>query len=144
VSYCFRIRCNLGATSGLTPDETEWILATKDGHGEDVVLRPVGAQTFGEARQLSVRGAGFASEETAWASGRRWQQRIQVAFARMNIGAGFGDRAAVGRWTEPGLRGLEATHGIQRLLNPDAPLKWADDRWGPGLDLVGFQNRDWP
>jgi hypothetical protein len=116
MTYCFRIRFALGTTVGIVSDDREWVLASQDSHGVDVVMRPGDSEELGSARQLVVRGSAFDSEAAALAAGQRWMSTVQAAFARMAIGADFGERAAFGRFTEAGLRMLEAQNG-GRFLN---------------------------
>jgi hypothetical protein len=117
VTYCFRIRCTLGATVTVASDDPHWVLATSDTHREDVVLAPAEGTTLGGTRHLVARGSSFDSPDAAFAAGQRWMSKIQLAFARMRVGADFGERGIPGgTWTEFGLRTLEEQHG-GRILN---------------------------
>ncbi|MDQ4092025.1 MAG: HEPN domain-containing protein [Actinomycetota bacterium] len=106
MTFCFHIRCILGATVGLASQEPQWILATKDDHGEDVVLRPAHGNTLGNARQLVIEGSSYDAEPAALEAGQRWMARVQTAFACMAIGADFGDRTPNVMWIDAGLHGL--------------------------------------
>jgi len=86
----------LGATVTVASDDPHWVLATSDTHGEDVVLAPAEGATLGGTRHLVARGSSFDSPDAALAAGQRWLPRIQMAFARMRVGADFGERGTPG------------------------------------------------
>ena len=105
MTFCFRIRCILGAT-GLESQEAQWVLATKDHHGEDVVVRPSHGDILSNTRHLVIEGSSYDSEPAALEAGQRWMATVQTVFARMAIGADFGDRAPNGIRTDADLHGL--------------------------------------
>ena len=116
MTYCFRIRCNLSQGVGINSDESEWMLFESEA-GERVTLVPGdGQETLGKERRVVIRGKPYDSAEHAEAAGRRWMAIVQRAFARMRIGADFGERAGLSVWTEAGLATLSGDSG-QRVLN---------------------------
>ena len=117
MTFCFRIRCTLPAKVTVASDDPQWVLATRDSHGEHVVLAPAEGGTVGGSRHLVVRGSSFHSADAALAAGQRWMPKIQTAFARMRIGADFGTQGTPGgMFFEGGLRMLEEKYG-GRMLN---------------------------
>jgi hypothetical protein len=123
--YCFRIRFALGNTVGIATDESRLVLATSDVDGEDVYLEgrdnPDGL--LSEARTVIVRGGRFATASAAEAAAKRWMALVQLAFARMNIGADFGGRAPSGGLTEEGIRSFTpAGEDVQALNDVHGPM----------------------
>ena len=49
----------------LASDDLQWVLASSDTHGEDVMLAPAEGTTLGGTRDLVVRGSSFDSAEAA-------------------------------------------------------------------------------
>jgi hypothetical protein len=116
--YCFRTRLRLGNHVKFDSEANEWTLATAAEHGEAVELRsPDLDLNIGEARDLVVKGTGYQSEQEAEAAAQRWRAFVQTAFARIGIGADFGDRAPRGGFTPAGLKWLEDQHGGRFLNN---------------------------
>ena len=68
-----------------------------------------------EARILALRGEGYDTEEIANREGRRWRDTLQTSFARLDIGADFGERTPSGVFTEYGLKTLEQQFGYRML-----------------------------
>jgi hypothetical protein len=98
---------------------------------ENVTLRaPTGASHIADTDRLSVIGRPFDSEAEAMEAGTRWRCILTRAFAGLNIGADFGERAVTGAFTEFGLRELTEQHG-GRFLN---------DAHG----LMAFECEPWP
>ncbi len=114
--YCFRIRFILGPHVRLDADVPEIALRTTDGPGTVIVKSPVDGETVKQARNMILLGRRYETEEQARADAERWRNALEAAFARLLIGADFGDRAAKGMFTAAGLQWLEAQHG-RRVLN---------------------------
>ena len=116
--YSFRIRYRLGDTVRIESTATELVLADPAVQGESVVSRPtnVGALIVNE-RVFCVRGMGYPSESSALEAGHRWCGLVQIVFARLGIGADFGDRAPKAAFTEYGLQMVSAENGGARVLN---------------------------
>lgn len=120
MTWCFRLRFDLGETAGLSCDDAAWVV--RDDARGSVVLRPAdSASSLAEARCLELRGTGFSSEQEAWEAGRRWRDWLIPAFAAVKVGADFGDRSPQG-WFSPhalalaeeasGVRALNDVHGL--------------------------------
>src|SRR3954447_22205473 len=94
MAFCFRIRFELGARTMIDSGEEQLLLADPE-QGEDVRLRPSPADgAIRDARTLVALGSSYGSEAEATDAAHRWRGLLQKAFARVNIGADFGDRAA--------------------------------------------------
>ena len=138
-TYCFRIRCTLGATVHIASDDSEWVLATQDSDGEAVVLASADGdgRPLSRARDVVVRGSFYDSEGDARAAGERWLPRVRVAFARTGVGADFGERGGPGGWWyEAGLQMLEDEHG-GRMLNDAAGLSVFECEPAPRFARIG-------
>jgi len=99
VSYCFRLRFHLGDTTKLAYEGTEWVV-TAAGEVPAVTLTPAdNSVSVAEARWLVLTGSGYPTPDEATLEGDTWRSRLMGAFAAVNVGADFGDRA-------PGLGGL--------------------------------------
>ncbi len=118
-SWCFRIRFRMGLSVKLDVDDAEWVL-TSPGERPAVSLKsPVEGQSISEAEQLVLVACGYPSRDAAWSAAVEWRSVVQQAFARLAVGADFGDRAPKGAFTEAGLRWLEKTHAVARVLNDE-------------------------
>lgn len=136
MTYCFRIRCTLGATVTLSSDEARWILATTDSHGHDVFLASAEGEAIGRTREIIVRGSTFNTQEDAEFTGNQWLMRLKRTFSKMNIGADFGERGAGGVFFNSGLKMLEAEHG-GRILNDAMGLSVFECHPEPSFARVG-------
>jgi hypothetical protein len=129
MSYSFRIRFDLGDGVFISSPDTH-VQLTGPGPGEEVELRPTAADTaLEDARELVLRGRPYDTDAKATEAARRWRGLIQKAFARVNIGADFGDRAPHSFLTKHGLglfksegRVLNDVHGISVFESDPKPL----------------------
>jgi hypothetical protein len=70
-----------------------------------------------ETTEIVLRGSGYANQEEATTTAHRWRTVLELAFARRNIQADFGDRAPGGSFFfQAGIRILEQKSG-RRVLN---------------------------
>lgn len=116
--YTFRVRFTLGRGVRIQSDADELRLANETDGRESVRLRPRDRDvSFGDADVLVLIGDPYESDEAATEAARRWVMRLQRAFAGLNIGADFGNRAPKGFFTDAGLRWLENSSGEPRILN---------------------------
>ena len=113
-AYCARVRFRLGARVRIETDALDLSLA--DGEQQVVLESSPSGQSIREAKQLVCLVRPFASAREAQEAGMRWRATLEKAFARMNIAADFGDRAATGGATAYGLAALERQYGA-RVLN---------------------------
>jgi hypothetical protein len=93
MSQCFRIRFILSGPTRISSPEKQMVLAERAADGEDVVLRGLGESIIQDSAQLVVEGRDYRSEDEARAAGDRWRGLLEKAFAAVNLGADFGDRA---------------------------------------------------
>jgi hypothetical protein len=92
----------------LTPENTQ----------PEISLRSKNQGTaISESIDLVFRGDGYASEEASHVAAEDLRDAITMAFARLRIGADFGDRAPKGMFTEAGLQYLQQDSSHQRVLN---------------------------
>lgn len=83
----------------------------------DIVLKSTQKDTpIEKAHELVLRSDGYASEEEAWNAGLHCEDALMLAFARLHIGADFGDRAPMSYFTSAGLKTLQTQTGV-RVLN---------------------------
>lgn len=118
-SWCFRIRFRMGLTVQLMVDEPEWVLTPPDETPAVTLRASQEGQPIQGAEHLVLIANGYPDQQTALSAALDWQSVIMRAFGRLAIGADFGDRAPKGGFTEAGLRQLEATHNLPRVLNDE-------------------------
>jgi hypothetical protein len=116
MSQCFRIRLILSGPTRINSQEKQMVLAERAADGEDVVLRGLGESIIQDSAQLVVEGRNYRSEDEARAGGDRWRGLLEKAFAAVNLGADFGDRAPISVLTDAGAQIFEAQLG-QPVLN---------------------------
>ena len=119
-TYCFRIRFRLSERQGIESSDTQLVLTSPA--EERVELRAAKRDAvLKDAADLILVGKPYASEAAALEAGNRWRGVLQTAFAYLNIGADFGDRAAGGGigdhwrqqiWEQLGERVLYDVHGV--------------------------------
>jgi hypothetical protein len=110
--FCFRVRFRLGVTAHIAAADDEPVLAVEEEHGERVVVRARERGTaLNDARDLVLVGARYVTAEAAEQAAARWVPRLQVALARLHLGADFGLRAPRSGITKHGLRMFEQQVG---------------------------------
>jgi hypothetical protein len=73
-------------------------------------------KTIEEAKTLVLRQAGWATEDAAEAAGRALVDPLTRALSALAMGADLGERGPKGRFTDEGLKWVEAQHN-RRILN---------------------------
>jgi hypothetical protein len=117
MAYCFRIRFRLGEQLRIGSPETT-LLFTPRREGEEVVLQGADVKNpINENGELLVYGKPYAAEAEATQAGTEWVGIIKTAFARVNVGADFGERSPKGFFTKHGLEWLEDQSGGRRIVN---------------------------
>jgi hypothetical protein len=122
MAHCFRWKIILPPTKRLGIDSSEHTLYERD--AERVWLGALNVKKDSDERELVaetteivLRGCGYATEDEATAAARRWRTVLELAFARRNMQADFGDRARRGSGlSRPGIRMVEQQTG-RRVLN---------------------------
>jgi len=109
----------MGLTVQLMVDEPEWVLTPPDETPAVTLRASQEGQPIQGAEQLVLIAKGYPDEQAALSAALDWQSVIMRAFARLAIGADFGERAPKGAFTEAGLRHLEEAHGLPRVLNDE-------------------------
>ena len=118
-SWCFHIRFWMGLTVQLEVDEPEWVLTPPDETPAVTLRASQEGYPIKGAEHLVLIAKGYADERAALSAALDWRSVLMRAFGRLAVGADFGDRAPQGAFTEEGLRQLEATHGLPRVLNDE-------------------------
>lgn len=140
MSYCFRVRFRLSRVR--IHSDAEELLLHKDGD-ERVLLQPTTNVALQHAELLALRGERYATEVDARHEGERWASRLRVGFARLGIGADFGERSHRGMVMRAGLQMMERMTGERVLADApgvlvfecDPPPRWASV--GPISPQVG-------
>lgn len=115
MTWCARIRFRLPLRVQINCPDRELPLPADS--REDVrLIAAEPEKTIQDARNIALLCKGYATEQDAQAAGARWRTTLQKAFARTNVPADFGDRAAIEVVTRAGIEMLEAQHGV-RVLN---------------------------
>jgi hypothetical protein len=112
--HTFRIRFLLSDRTRLLFDEAEHPVVTED--EVSVVLRSRDLPTpIRDADELLLLGTGYRSFDTAEQAGTAWLARLQLALARVNVGADFGLLAKPGGFfTTAGLQWMREHFGVAR------------------------------
>jgi hypothetical protein len=122
MAHCFRWKIILPPTKRLGIDSSEHTLYERD--AERVWLAALNVkensderELLAEATEIVLRGSGYATEDEATTAAYRWRTVLELAFARRNTQADFGDRAPRGSgFFSAGIRMLEQQSG-RRVLN---------------------------
>lgn len=140
MTWCFRLRFDLGATAKLDYNDAEWVV--RDGSPR-VTLCPADEHaTVAEARRLALRGNGYATERAAAGAGQQWRDWLILAFACVNVGADFGERAPSGGFTGHGLAtasnaaGTQVLNDVQGLMMHECEPRPRFLRMGPIVGMV--------
>ena len=116
MAYSFRIRFILPDHMRVGIASEEYPL-TPEGSIPKITLRSKKeGSLISDSTELVLRGDGYSSEEEALLAGEHTRDAITRVFARLRIGADFGDRAPKRVVTEAGLKMLEQQKG-KRVLN---------------------------
>jgi hypothetical protein len=110
MSQCFRIRFKLPGLIRIDSPEQQLVLAEREAGGEDVILEGRG-ESIQASSELVVEGRDYGDEDEARAAGFRWRGLLERAFAAVNLGADFGDRAPTGVVTRAVAEKVEAQLG---------------------------------
>lgn len=116
MSYSFRIRFELPAQLRIGIDSDKWLLTPFNSIPEITLQSKNQGSPIKDVKEIVMRGDGYASEEEARAEGEQLKDVLILAFARLRIGADFGDRAPKGIITNFGLQIFEQNTG-KRFLN---------------------------
>lgn len=115
VAYCLRIRFTLGPGLEISSEASE--LSIPDPiDGKDALLRGEREKNISESKNLSLTVRPFVSELDATGAADRWIDALKTGFARVLVGADFGERAPQGVVTAAGIEWLESEVD-QRVLN---------------------------
>jgi hypothetical protein len=136
MSQCFRIRLMLSGPTRISSPGRQMVLAERTADGEDVVLRGLGESIIQNSAQLVVEGRHYRTEDEARAAGDRWRGLLEKAFAAINLGADFGDRAPTSVLTNAGAQIFEAQVG-QPVLNDVHGVMTFECEPGPRFVSVG-------
>jgi hypothetical protein len=115
---CFRIRFTLSGPVRINSPEKQVVLAQRPHDTEDVVLHGLGEGIIEESHQLVVEGRDYEDEAEALMAGDRWRGWLEKAFAAVDVGADFGDRAA-------------STSGV-----PDSGVSWWQQHLGTSQPIL--------
>lgn len=133
-SYSFRIRLKLPDNLRIGINSDRWFLTPENSKPEIALRSKKDGLPISESEKLIIIGNGYNSENEAYTAGEEVRDAITLAFARLRIGADFGDRAPRGVVTDAGLRMFEEQTG-RRVLNDvhglmifeaDPPPKFAE------------------
>src|SRR6202790_4129259 len=110
--FSFRLHFVLSPRSRIEASENR-VLFNVPGYEKQVVLAPPESSiAISEARDLTLTGEHFSSEDEALSSGRLCTHALMLALAHCRVGADFGDESqASSGWTEYGLRFLGSQAG---------------------------------
>lgn len=119
MSFSFRIRFHLPDEFSIGITSSELIIGKY--MGSDIILKSKQVDIpIEKAHELILRGDNYSSPEEAWNAGLYCKDVLILAFARLHIGADFGERAPQGGFTTAGIEWLKNKKGLSpevRVLN---------------------------
>lgn len=119
--FSFRARVVLPESCALNIDAADWAL-TVPGFPMPVIIRDrLRKNTIRESRDLTIRSAGWPSEDEARRGGHFVSDALAITFVRLRMGADFGGRAPTFRFFEAGLEMLRRETG-ERVLDDEHKL----------------------
>jgi hypothetical protein len=143
-AYCFRIRMDLPRPSGLGIDASTLTVSVTD-VGEVALTSLDGNTLLSQAGTVVISGPRFPTESEASDAAARVRSCLQVALARIGIGADFGDRRPGGEGMsgtdrarvlrEQGKRYMNNVHGTQ-VYECDPPPTFVAAPPVPSLAVV--------
>ena len=116
MKYSFRIRFKLPDDRRIGIDSEKWPLTPVGSSPEITLCSKKKGFPIKDAEELVLRGNGYSSEEEARIAGEQARDAATLAFARLHIGADFGNFAPKSCFTNAGLQMLEKQTGT-RILN---------------------------
>ena len=126
--YCVRVRVRLGDRVRIASGEQEIAIGVES--DKAVVLQSSPASLpLSEAQHVALIVKPYESETEAAEAAAHWRAILPRAFARINIGADFGDRAATGAATAQGLAALEVEQGARVLNDVHGPMVFECAPW---------------
>ena len=135
-TYCFRIRFRLSRSQGFESSDTQLVLTSPP--EERVELRAAKRGTvLKDAADLILVGKPYASEAAALEAGLRWRGVLQRAFAYLNIGADFGDRAAGGGIGDHWRRQVREQLGVRVLYDVHGVMAFECEPWPVFVSATG-------
>lgn len=116
MTYSFRVRFNRSPRDTISSDANNLSIPVEDSRLTVVLKARKDELSVQASDQLALIGSGYESANEAGVAGKKLQNALTVALARVRVGADFGHRAAKGAFTEHGLKWVEERIG-QRALN---------------------------
>lgn len=116
MSYSFRILLKLPDRLRIGIDSEKWLLTPVNSIPEIALRSKKQGSPIKDTKEIVLRGDGYSSEEEARIEGEQLRDVLISAFARLRIGADFGDRTHKGWVYDAGLQMLEQQTG-KRVLN---------------------------
>jgi hypothetical protein len=133
MTYCLRLRFRVTGSGRINSDSHEVSIA--DPAGKDVTLRSIEPEKpIAESEHLALVAKSYPSEAEAFEAGMWWRAVLPKAFARVRVGADFGEHGPSSVVTEKGLEWFRVQFGTPN----DQPL--LTDVHG----LMVFECDPWP
>jgi hypothetical protein len=115
--YSFRIRFDPAPTRRISAKVHELCLPGDAGKPPLKLASRAPAVSLEDSDRISLVGAGYDTLEAAIEAGRRFNDALTIALARLHFGADFGDRTGRAVLTDEGLKRVEAEQGSRMLRN---------------------------
>jgi hypothetical protein len=113
MSFSFRFRFLLPPQIGLDIDSDNWII---DKDGPVIMYSCDSDKRIREAKNISIIGHGYLTEQDAYDSGEHYRDLIRIVFANLRVGVDFGYLSSKSVFYESGLHMLAQKYG-RRILN---------------------------
>lgn len=120
-SFAFRLRFQRSPRGAVDIGEARWETTLGEGLPTLVIAAADGETAIRAAERLVLRSEGWPSEEEATRAAESCFRAVALVFARLRVGADYGERAPKGAFTLDGLAWLEQKRGC-RVLNDDHGL----------------------
>jgi hypothetical protein len=127
VTYTFRIRFNRSPATTILTEAPEIQIPAPEA-GVSLALRATSGKSLKDEERWALVGEGYKSEKDARDAGSRMQDILVIVFAKLRIGANFGNRSPIhGQYaktlfTQVGLLQTQQLLGDERHLNDEPGL----------------------
>jgi hypothetical protein len=118
--FCFRIRFRRSPRETLGVDESSVVISTGSVPSQLKLSVAGGEASVRDSRELALTGCGFRTAAEASLGGRAWKQWMMLAFARMLVGADFGERSPSMQVTAKGLEYFADLLGAAKPVAQDS------------------------
>lgn len=117
MTYSFRLRVDRSPTDTINVEEEEYAISSNEDNITVSLRSGEKNKILKDSNKFALIGSGYNSKDDADKDGIKYQTALMLAFARIGLGADFGQRALKSVFTEHGIKWAEEHFGAPRVLN---------------------------